>query len=80
MCSIMKCFVRKIRYAGLSKAEFDSILPNIHRENRMNLMNFSEISCVFLLVMMLLSLSLEAAAVNRRLYLPVLLLLAGIFL
>lgn len=79
MCSMMKRFVRKIRYAGLSKAEFDSILPNIHRENRMNLMNFSAISCVFLLVMMLLSLSLEAAAVNRWLYLPVLLLLAGIF-
>lgn len=79
MSKLMNRFARKIRYAGLSKAEFDSILPNIHRENRMNLMNFSAISCVFLLVMMLLSLSLEAAAANRWLYLPVLLLLLGIF-
>lgn len=63
--------------AGLTPEEYGRIQKDVQEENRKSLLTFSGITVVFLLIMFLLSFVSEDVAVNRWVYLSVMLVTAA---
>ncbi len=70
---------KNLAYAGISEEEYRQISGEIQTSNRQNLMIFSGITCVFLLIMFILSFLSKDVETNRWVYLLTMLITLAVF-
>ena len=79
MNQVLGSMKKTLLYAGMSPKDYRLICPDMRKENKRSLMAFSAITCVFLLVMFLLSFFSKDVADNRWVYFIILLAAGLIF-
>lgn len=79
MNQVLGSMKKTLLYAGMSPKDYRLICPDMRKENKRSLMAFSAITCVFLLVMFLLSFFSKDVADSRWVYFIILLAAGLIF-
>lgn len=79
MKKIIEYMKRNLMYAGISEEEYRQISGEIQNNNRQNLMIFSVITCVFLLIMFILSFFSKDVETNRWVYMPTMFITLAVF-